>query len=71
MIDFNTSQLTWIVVGALGMGGTGYVSINDKIDTLTTKVSVSNANMDHTVKSLDQLQKQMERIENKIDNEKR
>lgn len=70
MIDFNTSQLTWIVVGALGMGGTGYMTMNQKIDSLDTKVSVSNANMDNTIKSIDQMQKQLERIENKIDDKK-
>ena len=60
MIDFNTQQLSWIVVGALGIGGTGYVSMNQKIDTLDTKISVTIAN-------LEQLQKQLERVENKLD----
>lgn len=71
MIDFTTSQLSWIVVGALSLGGTGYVTMNQKIDNLSEKVSVSNANMDNTNKSLGQLQKQIDRIENKIDSQKR
>lgn len=73
MIDFTTSQLSWIVVGALGLGGTGYMTMNQKIDNLSEKVSVANANMDNTNKSLEQLEKQLIRIENKIDgkNEKR
>ena len=71
MIDFTTSQLSWIVVGALSLGGTGYVTMNQKIDNLSEKVSVTNANMDNTVKSLGQLQKQIDRIENKIDSQKR
>ena len=28
MIDFNTSQLTWIIIGACGIGGTGYLTID-------------------------------------------
>lgn len=71
MIDFTTSQLSWIVVGALGLGGTGYMTMNQKIDELSEKVSVANANMGNTNKGLEQLQKQLERIENKIDNQKR
>lgn len=71
MIDFSTQQLSWIVVGALGIGGTGYMTMNQKIDDLSEKVSVTNANMDNTIKSLDQIQKQIDRIENKIDSQKR
>ena len=71
MIDFSTQQLSWIVVGALGIGGTGYMTMNEKIDNLDTKVSVNNANMDNNIKALDQIQKQIDRIENKIDNQKR
>jgi uncharacterized protein HemX len=71
MIDFSTQQLSWIVVGALGIGGTGYMTMNQKIDDLSEKVSVSNANMDNNIKSFERLQKQIDRIENKIDNQKR
>ena len=67
MIDFTTSQLSWIVVGACTIGGTGYMTMNEKIDNLNQKVSVSNANQDNIIKNLDNYQKQMERIENKID----
>lgn len=67
MIDFTSSQLTWIVVGACTIGGTGYMSMNEKIDNLSEKVSVTNAHMDNYTKSLEQLQKQIDRIENKID----
>ena len=69
MIDFTTSQLSWIVVGACTIGGTGYVTMNEKIDTLNQKVGISNAHMEHTTKSMEQLQKQLERIEEKIDSQ--
>jgi uncharacterized protein HemX len=73
MINFSTEQLSWIVVGALGLGGTGYMTMNDKIDLLNQKVGITNANLDNTTKSLEQMQDQLIRIENKIDrkNEKR
>lgn len=73
MINFSTEQLSWIVVGALGIGGTGYLTMNDKIDNLNTTVGITNANLDNTQKHLEQMQNQLLRIENKIDrkNEKR
>lgn len=67
MINFSTEQLSWIVIGALGIGGTGYLTMNDKIDNLSTKVSVTNANLDNTTKHLEKMQDQLIRIENKID----
>lgn len=71
MIDFTTSQLSWVLIGAISIGGTGYMSMNQKIDNLSEKVSVANANIDNTNKTIDQMRKQLERIENKIDNQKR
>jgi hypothetical protein len=73
MINFSTEQLSWIVVGALGLGGTGYMTMNDKIDNLNTTVGITNANLNNTQKHLEQMQDQLIRIENKIDrkNEKR
>jgi outer membrane murein-binding lipoprotein Lpp len=73
MINFSTEQLSWIVIGACAIGGTGYLSMNDKIDNLSTKVSVTNANLDNTAKHLEQMRDQLLRIESKIDskNEKR
>jgi len=70
MIDFTTSQLTWIVVGACTIGGTGYVTMNEKIDILNQKVGINNAHMEHNTKTMDQFQKQLDRIEEKIDNKK-
>jgi hypothetical protein len=73
MINFSTEQLSWIVVGALGIGGTGYMTMNEKIDNLNTTVGITNANLNNTQKHLEQMQDQLIRIENKIDrkNEKR
>lgn len=63
IMEFSLKQLSWIVIGALGIGGTGYMSMNNKIDELSTKVAVV-----HT--QIDQLTKQMDRIEIKLNTTK-
>jgi hypothetical protein len=67
VIDFNATQLTWIVVGACSMGGTGYLNMNTKIDDLDKKVAVTVNTIEHTNKSLDELKTQLTRIEDKMD----
>jgi hypothetical protein len=67
MIDFNATQLTWILVGACSLGGTGYMSMNGKIDDLDKRVAVTVNSMEHTNKSLDELKVQLTRIEDKMD----
>ena len=71
MIDFTTQQLSWIIVGACGIGGTGYLSLNQKVDNINTNVFVTAANEDNMAKQLQQLQQQLNRIEEKLDNQKR
>jgi hypothetical protein len=58
-MEFTLKQLSWIVIGSLGLGGSGYVSMNSKIDELDKKVAVIHANSEHQNKAL-------ERIEQKI-----
>lgn len=58
-MEFSLKQLSWIVIGALGIGGTGYISMNNKIDELAIKVAVVHSQME-------QLSKQLERIEQKL-----
>ena len=67
MIDFTTSQLSWIIVGACGVGGSGYLTMNEKIESLDKKLSVSINTMDHTTKTMDQVTTQLTRLEEKID----
>jgi len=67
MIDFSSAQLTWIVIGACSIGGTGYLNMNSKIDDLDKKVAVTVNTIDHTNKSLDELKVQLNRIEDKMD----
>ena len=68
VIDFTSTQLTWIVVGACSIGGTGYLNMNSKIDDLDKKVAVTVNTIENTNKSLDDLKKQLNRIEDKMDN---
>jgi len=67
MIDFNASQLTWIVIGACSMGGTGYLTMDGKIKELDTKVQVTSVKMDDVKVSVEDLHKQLLRIEDKLD----
>ena len=68
MIDFSTQQLSWIVVGALSMGGTGYLALTKDIEEVKVKMAITHTNTENTMKSLNQLQTQLNRIEEKIDN---
>ena len=67
MIDFNASQLTWIVIGACSMGGTGYLTMDGKMKELDTKIEISSVKMDSVKTSVEDLHKQLIRIEDKLD----
>jgi hypothetical protein len=58
-MEFTLKQISWIVIGSLGLGGTGYMTMNSKIDELAIKVAVVHNQMDNQNKML-------ERIENKL-----
>jgi hypothetical protein len=68
MIDFNTQQLSWIVIGAISMGGTSYLTVNNKIDDLDKKMAVTINNTEHVVKSIDEFKVQLTRVEDKLEN---
>ena len=62
-MEFTLKQLSWIVIGSLGIGGTGYMSMNNKIDELSTRVAVVH-------NELGNLTKQLDRIENALNTTK-
>lgn len=66
-MEFSLKQLSWIVIGSLGIGGTGYLSMSNNIDSLQTKVAIVHTQMENQTKSLDRLQSQLDRIESKIE----
>jgi hypothetical protein len=59
-MDFTTQQLTWIVIGACSLGGTGYISLNTKVDDMNLKVAVIQS-------QTDDIKAMLTRIENKLD----
>ena len=67
MIDFNASQLTWIVIGACIIGGTGYLTIDSKMKDLDTKVEVTQVKVQDTNERVQTLQQQLTRMEDKLD----
>jgi hypothetical protein len=68
VIDFTTQQLTYVLVGALGIGGTGYIALTHDMEQLNIKLAITHTNTENTNKSLDQLRVQLNRIEEKLDN---
>jgi hypothetical protein len=58
-LEFTLKQLSWIVIGSLGIGGSGYLSMNGKIDELDKKIAVIHANSEHQTKSLDRIEQKL------------
>lgn len=58
-MEFTLKQLSWIVIGSLGIGGSGYMSLNGKIDELDKKTAVIQANSDHQNKTLERIEQKL------------
>lgn len=67
MIDFTTKQLSWLVISALGIGGGGYVTMNQKVEEIDKKLAVAINSSDNTVRAMEKIERQLVRIEEKID----
>ena len=67
MIDFSPAQLTWIVIGACSLGGTGYMTIDSRMQDMTTKVEVTNVKVAEMSDRVAELKAQLTRIEDKLD----
>lgn len=63
MIDFTSTQLSWILIGACSIGGTGYMSLDSKIIELDKKVAVITTKADATEKKLNEMSTQLAKIE--------
>ena len=66
-MEFTVKQLSWIVIGSLGIGGTGYLTMNTKIDELDKRLSIVYTHMDYQTKMMDKFEKQLDRIEGKLE----
>jgi hypothetical protein len=64
-MEFTLKQLSWIVIGSLGLGGTGYMSMNNKIDELAIKVAVIYNQMDNQNKMLERIEIKLNTIQGK------
>jgi hypothetical protein len=67
MIDFTSTQLSWILIGACSIGGTGYMTMDSKIKELDTNVQVTSVKLDDVKSNMAELQKQLTRMEDKLD----
>jgi len=70
MMDFSTSQLTWILIGACSIGGTGYMTMDTALQKLDVKMEVTSVNVQNNNEKLEELKKQLIRIEDKLDKRK-
>ena len=59
-MEFSLKQLSWIVIGSLGIGGSGYVSMSTKIEEMDKRLAVVAIQMER-------LQIQLDRIEVKLE----
>lgn len=67
MIDFTSKQLSYIVLSIAGVGGGGYLTMNTKVDEIDKKLAVSIASNEHNIRSMEKIEKQLIRIEDKLD----
>lgn len=67
MIDFTTTQLSWLIVGTISIGGGGYLTLNSKVDNIDKQLAVSINSVDNAAKAMEKIEKQLARIEDKID----
>lgn len=58
-MEFTLKQLSWIVIGSLGLGGSGYMSMNSKIDELDKKIAVIHAISEVQTKTLDRIEQKI------------
>ena len=65
IMEFSLKQISWVVIGALGIGGTGYVSMNSKIDELDKRTAVMQSHMEHQNKMLDRIEEKLNTLQGK------
>jgi hypothetical protein len=58
-MEFTLKQISWIVIGSLGLGGTGYMTMNSKIDELAVKVAVVHTEVNNLTKQLDRIEEKL------------
>ena len=67
MVDFTAKQLSWIVISACGIGGTGYLTMDSKIKEVDNKLTVNAVRQEAMNDKVAEIAKQLARIEDKLD----
>lgn len=67
MIDLTAKQLTWVVVGACSLGGSGYLSITNSINHLDQTALVTKMKTEAMEQKLTDISAQLTRLEDKLD----
>ena len=70
MIDFTSTQLSWILIGACSVGGTGYVTMDNKIADLDKKMAVITTKAESSEKKLNEVSMQLAKIEDLLINQR-
>ena len=58
-MEFTLKQISWIVIGALGLGGSGYMSMNGRVEDLDKKFAVIHNQMETFTKQLDRIEEKL------------
>ena len=69
MIDFSTTQISWILIGACSVGGTGYITMDGKMSEMDKKLAVVHTKVEASEKRLGEANAQLDRIEALIINQ--
>jgi hypothetical protein len=62
-MEFTLKQISWIVIGSLGLGGTGYMTMNSKMDELAVKVAIVHTEVNNLTKQLDRIEAALNTIQ--------
>ncbi len=63
MIDFTSTQLSWILIGACSVGVTGYMTMDNKINDMDKKIAIVQVKAESSDKRLQELSTQLDRVE--------
>lgn len=70
MVDFTAKQLSWIVISLAGIGGGGYLTMDNKIQSVDNKLTINSVRQESMNDKIAEIGKQLARIEDKLDKRK-
>lgn len=70
MVDFTSTQLSWLLIGACSIGGTGYVTMDNKIADLDKKMAIITTKAESSEKKLNEVSIQLAKIEDLLINQR-